>query len=273
MYEIDAGKFVAAHAAMCTSTQLLVEWDRRNIKNDPKQWPLFVRRDIEGMVGHARVLAEIGRQVDLTTTVTLANQLIDVLELLPIDQEERLTVKESDFHRLTGSVRRLSEGMQTEAMNKWVLALGARGIALWKPKDPIFGQVALDAFPSAQEDIEEAAKCLAVERGTACVMHLMRATEVPLKALAGALNVGSQNDWGSYIREIDRELDARLRASGKRTPDEAFYAEIVHAFDRVKRAWRNSSMHVDKTYTPERATDIFESIKSFMAHLATRIHE
>ena len=46
-----------------------------------------------------------------------------------------------------------------------------------------------NAFPSANNDILEASNCLALERGTATVMHLMRVAEVGLKALASALGV------------------------------------------------------------------------------------
>jgi len=51
--------------------------------------------------------------------------------------------------------------------------------------------------------------------------------EVGLKALGKAIGVGLQNDWGAYIREIEKELAARVKAAGKRTPDVAFYSEIV----------------------------------------------
>ena len=104
-------------------------------------------------------------------------------------------------------------------------------------------------------------------------MHLMRATEVPLKALAASLGIPVQNDWGSYIREIDKELTTRFKVAGKRTPDEGFFAEISEAFERVKRVWRNRTMHVDQTYTPERAQRIFDATRDFMNHLAQRIRE
>jgi len=62
-----------------------------------------------------------------------------------------------------------------------------------------FGAEVEARFPSANEDIYEAAKCLALDRATACVMHLMRVCELGLKALATTINVQSQRDWGSYL--------------------------------------------------------------------------
>jgi hypothetical protein len=140
-------------------------------------------------------------------------------------------------------------------------------------KPDLFGIAVFNSFPSANEDISEAGTCLALGRATACVMHLMRAVEVALGALATAVGVTKQNDWGAYLREIGKTLDRRAETSGARSDDEQFYAEAAHNFDRMRRAWRNPTMHPEKTYSPERAEEILQATKSFMAHLATRISE
>jgi hypothetical protein len=138
-------------------------------------------------------------------------------------------------------------------------------------QDQLFGPEVFKAFPAANNDIYEAGTCLALERGTACVMHLMRVVEVGLSALAAALKVEKQNDWGAYLREIDKELERRYKTSGARSPDEQFYAEAGVVFDRMRRAWRNPTMHVENSYSPERAEEILQAVKSFMSHLATRL--
>lgn len=140
------------------------------------------------------------------------------------------------------------------------------------PSDPKAAKVSVQ-FPSAAEDVAEAGKCLACGRATACVMHLNRVMEVGLAALANAVGVGSKSDWGKYLKEIDDKLQQRFKASGVRTPDEQFYAEAYITFDGVRRAWRNPTMHVDKTYTVEHAEEILISLRSFMRHLATKVHE
>ncbi len=128
-------------------------------------------------------------------------------------------------------------------------------------------------FSTANEDIAEAGKCIACGRATACVMHLNRIMEVGLRALAAAVGIGPQNDWGKYLSGIESELTRRLKTSGARTPDEQFYAEAHAMFDSVRRAWRNPTMHVDKTYTEEHAEEILISVRSFMRHLATKLHD
>jgi hypothetical protein len=128
-------------------------------------------------------------------------------------------------------------------------------------------------FSSAAEDIAESGVCLALGRSTACVMHLQRVMEVGLQSLAAALSIPKQNDWGSYLRQIETELQQRLKRSGARSEDEQFYAEVKVTFDAVRRAWRNPTMHPEKVYTVERAEEILISVRSFMRHLATKLHD
>ena len=140
--------------------------------------------------------------------------------------------------------------------------------------DQLFGKQVAENFAGAAEDIAEAGKCLALDRGTACVMHLQRVLECGLDVLGKTVGVAKPlRDWGKYVTEIAAELERRFKASGARTPDEQFYAEAHVTYDAIRRAWRNPSMHFDKTYTLDHAADIFNSVRSFMKHLATRLHE
>lgn len=137
----------------------------------------------------------------------------------------------------------------------------------------LFGDAVFSAFPSAIEDITEAGSCLALERSTACVMHLMRAMEVCLEALANTIGVSKQNNWGAYIKEIGDKLEKRAKSSGSRSSQEQFYAAAAIQFDHVRRAWRNPALHVEKNYSVDRAEQILLAVKSFMDHLATQISE
>jgi hypothetical protein len=137
----------------------------------------------------------------------------------------------------------------------------------------LFGDDVFSKFPSANNDIFEAGTCLALERGTACVMHLMRVCEVGIKVLAAALAVPQQNDWGAYLSRVDQALDALIKASGRRSPDEQFYAEVRVTLDGVRIAWRNPTMHIENSFSPERAEEILISVGAIMRHLATKLSE
>ena len=56
----------------------------------------------------------------------------------------------------------------------------------------LFGDDVARAFPSSKGDIDEAGKCLALDRGTACVFHLMRILEIGLQLLAAKLGISLQ---------------------------------------------------------------------------------
>jgi hypothetical protein len=144
---------------------------------------------------------------------------------------------------------------------------------LYKQDEPPFGQEVQNSFPSASFDVAEAGKCLALGRGTACVMHLGRAVECGLKVLASELKLPPRNDWGKHLTDIEAELTARYKAAGARTPDELFFAEAAAQIGHIKHAWRNPTMHVDRTYTEDEAKGILQAVRSFMQQLATKLHE
>jgi hypothetical protein len=140
-------------------------------------------------------------------------------------------------------------------------------------KDKLFGEDVFNSLPSANDDIYEAGTCIALGRATACVMHLMRAVEVGLNVLAKELKLPIRHDWGKHLKDIDDELSKRYKASGSRTPDELFFAEAAAQIGHIKTAWRNPTVHADRSYTEERAEEILIAVRSLLRHLATKLHE
>jgi len=275
MLEFRADPFIAAVGFINATNQFLIDFSRREkILMPGREWPAVSARGLADLEGFAREISAVARQIDMPITENLAAGLIREINGLPLpDNEGLVPVIGENFARLSGATNRLVEVVKKEVQSKLFLALNSCGKGYWEPTNQLFGKEVHDAFPSAVEDIEEAGKCLAVERGTACVMHLMRSMEVTLKALANVLNISAQDNWGRYIQEIDKELALRFKSAGKRSADEVFYAEVSESFERVKRLWRNRTMHVDQTYTPERAQNILEATRDFMKYLAQRIHE
>lgn len=225
---------------------------------------------------------QVAKGIRSSLGTDLAKKLTEFVEgCVPLCHELNLPVSAG----VIGDIRNCKTGDEVSiafAHAKKTLAHELKGRKFYSPlpayqsyfeNSELFGKAVFVAFPSANDDIAEAGTCLALERATACVMHLMRAIEVSLRALANTIGVPSQNDWGSYLREIDKELAKRMKSSGGRTPEEQFFAEVTAEFEAVKRAWRNPTMHVDKTYTVERAEEILRHARSFMNLLATRIAE
>jgi hypothetical protein len=141
----------------------------------------------------------------------------------------------------------------------------------------LFSAEVANRFPSAIVDIEEAGKCYAVSRHTACVFHLMRVMEIGLRSVAKSLGIPDTNilpSWQSIIDKINKEINGPNAA---KSPDwkrlEPFYKGVSAQLFAVKVAWRNPAMHVESTYNEEVAGEIFNAVRGFMRHIATELSE
>jgi hypothetical protein len=144
----------------------------------------------------------------------------------------------------------------------------------------LFGKAVADQLPSSILDIEEAGKCMAVGRHTACVFHLMRVMEIGVKAFGEGLGIlakikSAQPSWGELLRLTNEEIQAQNKSGDPAwTPDKRGFFENVQAdLMTVKNACRNTTMHVENSYDEERAEDIFNAVKAFMRHLAKHLDE
>ncbi len=141
-------------------------------------------------------------------------------------------------------------------------------------------QTTIAAFPNATHDIEEASKCLALRRNTACVFHLMRVMGAGVTALGKSLNEptldASHNlTWDNVLHRCSKEVAQKFKdKSPVWKTDKQFFAEATAKLYAVKDAWRNPNAHeVGEKYTDEEAEDIYRTIRSFMRHLATKLEE
>jgi hypothetical protein len=141
------------------------------------------------------------------------------------------------------------------------------------PSKPLFGAEVDNAFPSSSPEIEEAGKCRATGRWTACVMHLMRALEPALLALQATVGVNvPKEQWNQIIDQIESKIEEiKKRTHGG--ADEQWYSEAATHFRFIKNAWRNYAQHLHERYDEERALEIYDSVRAFMRQLATRLSE
>src|SRR5207245_2918398 len=71
----------------------------------------------------------------------------------------------------------------------------------------LFGEPVEIKFPEVADDIKEAGKCLALDRSTATVFHLMRVLEVGVARFATKLKATIRTDqaWGLILGEVKNE--------------------------------------------------------------------
>ncbi len=176
------------------------------------------------------------------------------------------------FSQIKSQIYELQSRIQDELshMELWLITKEDRRFIKTDP----FGPDIPNKFAQARDDIEEAGKCLAYGRGTACVFHLMRVMEVGLRALGASLNDPRLDpkrnpSWDSILKKCDEELLKPIKnRSAEWQQDDAFYSTAAAQLHAVKDAWRNPTMHVERKYTPEEAEEVWNAVRAFMRHLS-----
>jgi hypothetical protein len=219
-------------------------------------------------------LERIGDDLRLTATKRQAERCLQLIKdsMRPHDALH-CHIHAMDVQTLAYKLDALSTTFSDE-MSEMVFVATRKGDAeLLNDGAVPFGADVADAFPSSVYDIEEAARCRAMYRWTACVMHLMRALEPALHALQSAVKVDVQKEqWDQIINQIDAKIrEITRRSHGK--ADEQWYSEAASHFRLIKNAWRNHAQHLHERYDEERAMAIYDSVRHFLRHLATKLKE
>src|SRR2546429_816069 len=120
-----------------------------------------------------------------------------------VQQVERikatLATKRITYREYRELLRTLQDRIQDEFSDLLFLSI-SKIKAPYYENEELFGADVKNKYPSAAFEIKEAGNCFALERSTACVMHLMRTLEVALKAIAAGLGIpspitGSNRNW------------------------------------------------------------------------------
>jgi HEPN domain-containing protein len=164
---------------------------------------------------------------------------------------------------LTQAIQDLNGTIYGELEDNYFLQLSPSEAEIFEAQEP-FGTEVSTAFPIASEDIEEAAKCLALGRYTASVFHLMRTMECAVRSLCTKLSITNPDRvWGNLLSDMNKKIEV-MPKGGVRDQ----WSQSSALLYNVKQAWRNDVMHPKETYTEEQATEVFQAVRSFMRHLS-----
>jgi hypothetical protein len=183
-----------------------IRWDRANVgtvPNEPSLEMTTLTPDFQALADHFKGLGMDECHIALI-------RVNSVMTRYAAGQGETLETVERQIDNFRTTVH--------DALKKpYFLILNARERELFNPTEPPFGQSVDANFKSAQYDIAEAAKCLALDRWTAAVLHLMRALEPTLIALQAEVQAQVPKDqWGNMIEQIEkaiRLMDGDLRST------------------------------------------------------------
>ncbi len=174
----------------------------------------------------------------------------------------------ADAKEIGRDFRILQERIRDELEAEYFFHLTPADVPLYIAAQP-FGEEVGYKFPKAAEDIEEAAKSLALQRPTACVFHLMRAMEVIVKRLGKKLGVQNvEKDWGKILSDIAAAIEKMPKSTEAEKRRRNRWSEAHTHLYHVKQAWRNDTMHPKQTYTRQQAHEVFAATRVFAAHLA-----
>ena len=130
-------------------------------------------------------------------------------------------------------------------------------------------------FPDAARELEEAGKCLALQRPTACVFHSMRMLEIGISKFAEFLEIPDpvkphERNWGNILGVIKKKIEEKYTAKKRMPGSEGARAEEIYAsLDAVKNPWRNGTMHVESFYSDSEALHIVNCVAFFMKKLGS----
>jgi hypothetical protein len=138
------------------------------------------------------------------------------------------------------------------------------------PPEALWGSVVRTEFPTAVFEFEEAAKCIALDRATGAVFHLMRCVEIALKAVAAALQLvaPSNDNWGGWLRVIRAKIDSLPHGTEK-----DYFQDLYQRLDAVKDASRNPCMQVESVYQKDEARHIYALTEHLFRKLAAKQSE
>jgi hypothetical protein len=135
----------------------------------------------------------------------------------------------------------------------------------------------LTVYPQLGQEIEEASKCLGLERYTACGFHLMRIMEFGLhsvRQLAGAKK--KPVTWDGILVAIDKKLSDQknpMKKTKKGREKLKLLAESAMYIRAAKDAWRNPTMHdYTRVYGRGQAIETYQAVQGFMNGMA-KVHK
>jgi len=246
-------------------------------------WFRIPVREYELMKERVSFLCDELERLDFPTSLISARELRTIIfeETEVFDKEVPPgTPRSIAFPSLVASryfsfTQELSRHLEYELYGKLLMILPSNKVGYFDGSKEVLSEEARNAFFSAEYEMDEAGKCFALARYTACVFHAMRALEPGLKALGADLDLSVETNWNKALDQIEKEI--RSRSTKTHGPawkdDEPFYAEAATHFRFIKNAWRNHTAHLKERYDEERAESVLRHVGEFLRDIANRLHE
>lgn len=238
------------------------------------------QNDLQMAIADAKGLEETLKQLDLPVSAAGALRLHDcLLTFNSGDAVAVVSISNNQKEALKSRIGELKLRLQDELGARKLLSISPADAELFEQAEPLFGYEVRTRFSQAKYDIEEAGKCLALERSTASVYHQMRVMEIGalavLRCLGGPEPVTPQErNLGNKLGKIKERMGVlwpnkkdRLKGDG------LLFDELFASLDARKDAWRNNTNHPGRNYTQREARDMLAATRELMIKTAGRCDE
>src|ERR1700678_3302462 len=174
------------------------------------------RRNFDELFDKFRTVQTVLTQINLRVAVPSARRLVEEFGSL---QQQRTPDGgcEIDYGtalRIRNEITGLFNSLRGELEGRTFLSLTYQEAELFDAAEPPFGAEVAAKYDNALYDMNEGAKCLALERSTASAYHVIRCLEAALRALSRCLGIpdptrGQDRSWPHALRAIKSEVDSR----------------------------------------------------------------
>lgn len=265
-------------------------------------WDIMKKFELDGLLGPCQVISQLRGSIEnapqSTAFAPWNKRHPDYLRILPKIREapdhlRRVDLKSSAkcadrllsevtgnavFNDIRSRIMALEDAIRDELERRIVLIVDQRKQEFFKGA-PLEIDVR-EAFPKAAVEMNEAARCIATDRHTASVFHMMRAMEICVqrfgKKLHVPMSIVTKNDklrdqaWGDITNQIKHKINKRRQKTKSQKQQVVMFLAVLSKLDDVREAWRNPTMHPgEKSYNGLEAEDIFIRTCSFLRELAT----
>ncbi|MCY3802833.1 MAG: hypothetical protein OXG06_00280 [Gammaproteobacteria bacterium] len=258
MLKVEVHKALAAYDLLVTLAQAAAQ--NPAFYNDPA--------NVQELTAHLLDVKAQLERVDLERSAELAHDL----HVVAFVGSELDTSRPGLANEVLARITRMGECIRRELERRTFYCLFPKEAEYITRGERAFGNVPA-VIPDACYDLDEAMKCLAFERSTACVFHLMRAMEYAARKAASHLNATVTNKHGEFIGwgPVVSNFRDKAEALPKSDPNREHWVCIAALLYAAKECWRNKAMHIGAKYTLEEAENVTEAVRVFMRQLAERL--
>jgi hypothetical protein len=216
----------------------------------------------------AQIIADLSATLHMVVTAAMARKVVARMSALDAGP---MPAGDYSAQALEEAIDDMMSAFRDECREREVVMIPPHLADLFAQPKPIFGDAVSIKFAQMATDISEAAKCLSLERPTACVFHLMRVAEHAVKRLGKRLQVAidvEKENWYQVILHVNKAVDQLPSNTVSQRRTKQKLAGAAAHLNLVRIATRNDVMHPKATYTDEEAKEVYDATKALMQQMA-----